>query len=204
MAGVVLIPLLILRSRRAVRPALDLSLFRIRNFQASNVATLVFSVAFFAVLLSSLLFLQNVWHYSVLKSALAVSPSALVTALVAPLAGRLAERFGYRPVFVTGALFYAAGAAALALRTGASPHWAAHWLPTSCSTASGSAWPSPPSTAPRRRRCHRSASVSAPRSTTASGSWAPCSASASSWPSWGRRPARRSWGTTTVSGGCWP
>ncbi|WP_079258171.1 MFS transporter [Streptomyces malaysiensis] len=129
-AGVVLIPLLILRSRRAVRPALDLSLFRIRNFQASNVATLVFSVAFFAVLLSSLLFLQNVWHYSVLKSALAVSPSALVTALVAPLAGRLAERFGYRPVFVTGALFYAAGAAALALRTGASPHWAAHWLPT--------------------------------------------------------------------------
>ncbi|MEU6083474.1 MFS transporter [Streptomyces sp. NPDC047108] len=129
-AGVVLIPALIRRSRHASRPALDLSLFRIRNFQASNIATLIFSVAFFAVLLSSLLFLQNVWHYSVLKSALAVSPSALVTALVAPSAGRLAERFGYRVVFVTGALFYATGAAVLALRTGSSPHWAAHWLPT--------------------------------------------------------------------------
>ncbi|MGW2921448.1 MFS transporter [Streptomyces angustmyceticus] len=129
-AGVALVPALIRRMRHASRPALDLSLFRIRNFQASNVATLLFSVAFFAVLLSSLQFLQNVWHYSVLQSALAVSPSAFVTALVAPLAGRLAERFGYRVVFTAGALFYATGAAALALRTGTSPHWAAHWLPT--------------------------------------------------------------------------
>ncbi|SHM78344.1 MULTISPECIES: MFS transporter [Streptomyces] len=128
--GVALIPALVYRSRRAARPALDLSLFRIRNFQASNLATLVFSVAFFAFLLSSLLFLQTVWHYSVLRSALAVSPSALITAVVASQAGRLNDRFGYRAVFAAGALCYSLGTAALALRTGTTAHWATHWLPT--------------------------------------------------------------------------
>ncbi|WEB45346.1 MFS transporter [Streptomyces yunnanensis] len=128
--GVALIPALVYRSRRAALPALDLSLFRIRNFQASNLATLVFSVAFFAFLLSSLLFLQTVWHYSVLRSALAVSPSALITAVVASQAGRLNDRFGYRAVFAAGALCYSLGTAALALRTGTTAHWATHWLPT--------------------------------------------------------------------------
>ncbi|WP_067357053.1 MFS transporter [Streptomyces noursei] len=107
--GVALIPALVYRCRRAARPALDLSLFRIRNFQASNLATLVFSVAFFAFLLSSLLFLQTVWHYSVLRSALAVSPSALITAVVASQAGRLNDRLGYRAVFAPGALCYKPG-----------------------------------------------------------------------------------------------
>ncbi|MFJ9613867.1 MFS transporter [Streptomyces noursei] len=128
--GVALIPALVYRCRRAARPALDLSLFRIRNFQASNLATLVFSVAFFAFLLSSLLFLQTVWHYSVLRSALAVSPSALITAVVASQAGGLNDRFGYRAVFAAGALCYSLGTAALALRTGTTAHWATHWLPT--------------------------------------------------------------------------
>lgn len=128
--GAALLPAFVWRSRRAARPAVDLSLFSIRNFQASNVVTLIFSVSFFAYLLSSLLFLQNVWHYSVLTAALSVSPSAVITAIVAPQAGRLADRFGYRVVFAAGALCYGAGALLLALRTGGSPNWIAHWLPT--------------------------------------------------------------------------
>ncbi len=103
---------------------------QIRNFQASNVVTLIFSVSFFAFLLSSLLFLQNVWHYSTLRAALAVSPSALITAAVAPQAARLAARFGYRAVFAAGALCYAAGSALLAVRTGGSANWVSHWMPS--------------------------------------------------------------------------
>jgi EmrB/QacA subfamily drug resistance transporter len=127
--GVLLLPVLVWRTRRARHPAVDLTLFGIRNFQASNLATLVFSVAFFGFLLSSLLFLQNEWHYSVLRAALAASPSALVTAAVAPPAGRLADRFGYRTIFTIGALCYGAGIGYLALFTGSAPNWLGHWLP---------------------------------------------------------------------------
>ncbi|RZQ64602.1 DHA2 family efflux MFS transporter permease subunit [Amycolatopsis suaedae] len=129
-AGAALVPLFVWRARRAAHPAVDLTLFRVRNFQASNVVTLVFSVSFFAVLLSSLLYLQGVWQYSVLRSALAVSPAALVTAVVAPLAGRLTDRYGPRAVFTAGALCYALGVLLLAVRTDATPDWVAHWLPS--------------------------------------------------------------------------
>lgn len=128
--GVLTVPWFVRRARRVARPAVDLALFRIRNYVASTAVTLVFSVSFFATLLSSLLFLQNVWHYSPLLAALAVSPAALVTAVVAPSAGALAERFGYRRVFVAGALCYAAGAVLLATRVDASQNWFADWLPT--------------------------------------------------------------------------
>ncbi len=128
--GVLTVLWFVRRARRVARPAVDPALFRIRNYVASTVVTLVFSVSFFAILLSSLLFMQNVWHYSPLLAALAVSPAALITALVAPSVGGLAKRFGYRPVFVAGALCYAAGAALLATRVNDSPDWLADWLPT--------------------------------------------------------------------------
>lgn len=128
--GAATVPWLVRRARRVARPAVDLTLFGIRNFVASTVVTLVFSVSFFANLLASLLFLQNVWHYSPLLAALAVSPAALVTALVAPAAGGLAERFGYRQVFVAGAACYTVGAVLLATRLGPDSAWLAVWLPT--------------------------------------------------------------------------
>jgi MFS family permease len=129
-AGAAAVGVFARRSARVPDPAVDLTLFRIRNFQASNITTLVFSVSFFAFLLSSLLYLQSVWHYSVLRAALAVSPSALITAAVAPQAARLAARFGSRAVFAAGALCYAAGSALLAARAGVEPNWVAHWLPS--------------------------------------------------------------------------
>jgi EmrB/QacA subfamily drug resistance transporter len=129
-AGALLIMVLVWRTRHAANPVVDPALFRIRNYQASNVVTLIFSVSFFAFLLSSLLFLQNVWHYSPLRAALAVSPSALITAAVAPQAARLADRFGYRVVFAAGALCYAAGSVLLAVRAGGDANWTARWLPS--------------------------------------------------------------------------
>lgn len=128
--GALTVPWFVRRARRVARPAVDLALFGIRNFVASTVVTLVFSVSFFANLLASLLFLQNVWHYSPLLAALAVSPAALVTAVVAPAAGGLAQRFGYRTVFVAGAVCYAIGAVLLAAGLTESANWLGGWLPT--------------------------------------------------------------------------
>jgi EmrB/QacA subfamily drug resistance transporter len=129
--GLVLVPVFLWRSRRAVRPAIDLDLFRVRRYQVANAAMLVFSVAFFAALLAGVLFLQTVWHYSVLRAALAISPAPLLAAAVARPAGRLADRYGHRVVIVPGAFCYAAATAYLAAMVDGSPHWVSHWLPAS-------------------------------------------------------------------------
>jgi MFS family permease len=94
-----------------------------------NAATLLFAAAFYGTLLSNILFLQTVWHYSVLRAALATSPGPLVVALLARVATRLAHERGPRVVLTVGALCYAAALALYAGATAAHGQWATHWLP---------------------------------------------------------------------------
>ncbi|HXA27585.1 MAG TPA: DHA2 family efflux MFS transporter permease subunit [Candidatus Angelobacter sp.] len=117
------------RCRTHPQPAIDLTLFRERSFSAANAATLVYAAGFFAMLLGNVLFLTGVWHYSILRAGLAITPGPLVVAVVAGPAGRLAARIGFRPVLVAGGLFFAIGLAWYVLVVGSTPQYLAQWLP---------------------------------------------------------------------------
>jgi EmrB/QacA subfamily drug resistance transporter len=133
----VLIPAVVLRAARHPAPVLDLTLFRVRSFAVANVATILFATAFSAMLLSGVLFLTGVWHYSILQAGLAVSPGPLFAAAFAPPAGRLADRFGHRAVLVPGALVFALGIALYLTRVTAVPDYAGTWLLAACVTGMG-------------------------------------------------------------------
>ena len=124
-----LLPLLGWRSATARYPALDLQLWRIPQFRMVNAASLLFAIAFYGMLLANIVFLQAVWHYSVLRAALASVPGPLVVAVLARFAGRLAGRVGFRPVLLAGAACWALASAAFALVIGPSGQWTTHWLP---------------------------------------------------------------------------
>jgi EmrB/QacA subfamily drug resistance transporter len=128
-AAAALVPVFLLRSRTAARPVMDLSLFRVPAFRLVNASTLVFAAAFYGTLLANIVFLQTVWHYSVLRSAFAVSPAPIVVAVIARPATRLAHARGPRPVLTAGAVLYAAALAGFATVTGAHAHYATHYLP---------------------------------------------------------------------------
>ncbi|MFG2369635.1 DHA2 family efflux MFS transporter permease subunit [Streptomyces mirabilis] len=135
--GVALIPVFVWRSATAARPVMDLALFKVREFRLVNAATLLFAAAFYGMLLSNTLFLQSVWHYSVLQAALGSIPAPLVVVAIARQASRLAGRIGHRPVLLAGAASWAAGAALFASLIGSTPHWLTHWLPISLLTGIG-------------------------------------------------------------------
>ncbi|HEX3589836.1 MAG TPA: MFS transporter [Pseudonocardiaceae bacterium] len=132
-----LLPVFLWRTFASRMPVMDPVLFRIRQFRLVNIATVLFGIAFYGMLLGNVIFLQTVWHYSVLRAALAMAPSPLLVTLVARSAGVLAGRVGVRPVLITGASLYAAGLAWYALRVGAQPHWLADWLPAAVCTGLG-------------------------------------------------------------------
>jgi EmrB/QacA subfamily drug resistance transporter len=117
------------RTRRHPNPVVDPALFRDRSFVTANLATFVYASGFFAMLLGNILFLTSVWHYSIIRAGLAVTPGPLVVALVAGPAGKLASRFGFRPVLVTGAACFASGLAWYVVRVDATPAYLARWLP---------------------------------------------------------------------------
>ena len=117
------------RSRRHPNPVVDPALFSERSFVVANLATLVYAAGFFAMLLGNILFLTGVWHYSIMRAGLAVTPGPLVVAVIAGPAGKLAHRVGFRPVLVAGAACFASGLGWYVARVGVTPAYLAHWLP---------------------------------------------------------------------------
>jgi MFS family permease len=98
---------------------------------------LVFAVAFYALLLNNVLFLTQVWHYSVLEAGFAVTAGPLTAAVFAPIGGRLSDRYGQRVVAVPGTLTFAAGCLLLAFLPGAEPHYWSHIFPAMIVTGAG-------------------------------------------------------------------
>lgn len=128
--GALLLVALLAQSRTTARPVVDPALFAVRSYSVANTGTLLFGTAFFAATLANIVFLQTVWHWSVLRAALAVTPGPLTAAAFAGPAGRLADRYGHRVVLVPGALVFAASQLQLAARVGAQPSYVAVWLPS--------------------------------------------------------------------------
>ncbi len=125
------------RSAHHAAPVLDLTLFSSRSFSVANTATLLYAMGFFAMLLGNILFLTSVWHYSILRAGLAVTPGPLVVAAVSGPAGRLATRVGFRRVLLVGTACFAGGLVWYAIRVGVEPTYTATWLPATLITGLG-------------------------------------------------------------------
>ena len=119
------------RARVHPAPAIDLRLFENRTVALANAATVAYAVGFFAMLLANVLFLTNVWDYSVLKAGLAITPGPLVVAALSRSTGALAGRVGYRPVLVVGSLVFATAQLWCVAFMPLEPDYLGRWLPAS-------------------------------------------------------------------------
>ena len=118
--------------RRCMRhrsPVLDLSLLRIRTVGAANAMTVIGAAGFYAYTLSNVLFLTDVWRYSVLQAGLALTVGPLVAVVVAGPGKPLAQRIGPRPVLVAGGLLWGGAVLWFVERVGTTPDFAGQWLP---------------------------------------------------------------------------
>jgi len=136
-ASLALGAIVVQRCRRHRSPIIDLALLRIRAFTVANVATILAAAGFFGYTLVNVLFLTSVWHWSVLRAGVAVTPGPLMAAISAPVGGALADRFGQRVVALPGGLLFATGCLVFATSIGATPHYASEFLPATLLTGTG-------------------------------------------------------------------
>ncbi|MBM9506217.1 MFS transporter [Actinacidiphila acididurans] len=90
-------------------PLVEPDLYRVRTFAAANIAMITFSIGFAGFLLTLVLWLQNVWHWSTITTGLAVAPGPAVVPVVTVLIQRYARRVRPGVLTALGCLAFAAG-----------------------------------------------------------------------------------------------
>jgi EmrB/QacA subfamily drug resistance transporter len=108
--------------RRASSPVLDFSLFRDRVYSFSVLTAMLQSLALFAVNFLIVFYLQGVRGYDPLRAALLLIPLPLMIAVIAPPAGRLADRIGARIPASVGLLIQCIGLVWFAQLTPTTPY----------------------------------------------------------------------------------
>ena len=88
----------VLVERRSREPMVDFTFFRSRSFLGANLVAFIVSFAMLAMFFFLALYLQNVKGYSPLEAGVRFLPSTVVIIVVGPIAGRLADRVGPRPL----------------------------------------------------------------------------------------------------------
>ncbi|WP_406115866.1 MFS transporter [Kitasatospora purpeofusca] len=117
------------RSARHHAPVVELPLLRVPVFAAANTAALLFTLAFAGMLLTSVLWCQQVWGYSALRTGLAVAPGPLLVPPVALGSAALVRRLGPGRVAALGTLLFAAGIGWWTATIGVRPGYATELLP---------------------------------------------------------------------------
>ncbi len=92
---------------RSPSPMVNFAFFRSRTFLGANLVAFIVSFAMLAQFFFLALYMQNILHYSPLQTGIRFLPSTLVIIVMGPLAGRLTDRIGPRPLMATGLLVVA-------------------------------------------------------------------------------------------------
>jgi hypothetical protein len=125
------------RSARHVAPVIEPSLLRQPMLGTATVASVVFGMAFGAMLLLVTLWCQDVWGWSALAAGLGVAPGPLMVPFLSVGAGPLARKVGPGPVAAVGCLIYAGGCVFWRLSLSLAPDYPAHMLPGMLMTGVG-------------------------------------------------------------------
>ncbi len=104
----VALPAFVFVENRVKAPMVQFDLLSDRNFLGAVVVALIITFAMMGVFFFLALYMQDILHYSPLEAGVRFLPSTLMIVGVAPVAGRLSDRFGPRWLIAGGLTLVAA------------------------------------------------------------------------------------------------
>jgi EmrB/QacA subfamily drug resistance transporter len=107
--AVVLLAAFLIIEMRQEHPLMPFSIFRLRTLRGADIVGLLVGMSLFSMFFFISLYLQNVLHYSPIKTGISYLPLAVGIILAAGAASQLVTRFGFKPPLIAGLLLIAAG-----------------------------------------------------------------------------------------------
>jgi EmrB/QacA subfamily drug resistance transporter len=107
-AVVLLIAFLIIEMRER-HPLMPFSIFRLRTLRGADIVGLLIGMSLFSMFFFISLYLQNVLHYSPIKTGISYLPLAVGIIISAGVASQLVTRLGFKPTLIAGLLLITGG-----------------------------------------------------------------------------------------------
>jgi hypothetical protein len=117
LAGGVVVGAFLWWQQRAPSPMLSPALFRRASFTSANAVSFFMYAGLFGAVFLMSQFFQSAQHHTPLQTGVRLLPWTGAPMIIAPIAGRLAERYGNRPFMGVGLLLQAIGLAWIAAIT---------------------------------------------------------------------------------------
>ena len=95
--------------RRQRHPLMPFSIFRLRTLRGADIVGLLIGMSLFSMFFFISLYLQDVLHFSPIKTGLSYLPLAVGIIISAGVASQLVTRIGFKPVLIAGLLLIAGG-----------------------------------------------------------------------------------------------
>ena len=121
--GLALMILFVVWEHFQTQPLVPLSLFEERNFAVANWVAAAISFGMLSMFLPVTIYLQSVRGFSALTAGLTFAPMSLTSMIIAPFAGRLADRIGGKYILMTGISLFTVGFSLVAYVAGPDSTW---------------------------------------------------------------------------------
>ncbi|MEA2324035.1 MAG: hypothetical protein QOD81_3885 [Solirubrobacteraceae bacterium] len=93
---------------RSPEPMVDFAFFRSRSFLGANLVAFIVSFGMLAMFFFLALYMQNIKGYTALEAGVRFLPSTAMIIIAGPIAGRLTDRIGPKPLMTAGLLIVSA------------------------------------------------------------------------------------------------
>ena len=102
--GIVVLALFIMWELKTETKLLDLTIFKTPAFSFTMIVNIFITMSMFGGMLLLPIYLQNIRGFTAMESGLLLLPGSLLMGLMGPLAGKLFDRYGIRPLAIFGLL----------------------------------------------------------------------------------------------------
>ena len=103
--GIIATTLFCLRQIKSKDPLLNLSVFKYKIFTLTSIINILITMIMYADLILLPIYLQNGRGFTAFESGLLLLPGAVINAFLSPITGKMYDKYGAKPLFITGLVF---------------------------------------------------------------------------------------------------